>query len=208
MKTMIVASAIAFGLFACSNANENAEDTAEKSKVETVETNPVSYNIDTETSVISWKGSMIGVYAHEGTLSVSSGSVTLKDGAVTEGNFTVDMNSMVTTDDDALYEMAPREKLIGHLQSPDFFATEEFPTGDFKVMSVSGDVITGELTLKGVTKEATINSVKVDETDGSFSATGNLVFNRQDFGISYENTMNDMVLSDDIELAISILGNN
>lgn len=206
MKKTIILSTLAIGLFACGNSNQNEVKEEATNEVVATETVPVSYAIDTEKSVVSWKGSMIGVYAHEGDLKLTEGSLTTEDGAITEGEFTVDMNTMITTDDDALYEMAPREKLIGHLKAPDFFDTEQFPTGNFKIKSVEGDVITGDLTLKGVTKEATINAVSTTETDGNISATGTLVFNRQDYGITYKNTMNDMVLSDDIELTISIEG--
>ena len=206
MKKTIILSTLAIGLFACGNSNQNEVKEEATNEVVATETVPVSYAIDTEKSVVSWKGSMIGVYAHEGDLKLTEGSLTTEDGAITEGEFTVDMNSMITTDDDALYEMAPREKLIGHLKALDFFDTEKFPTGNFKIKSVEGDVIMGDLTLKGVTKDATINAVSTTETDGNISATGTLVFNRQDYGIAYKNIMNDMVISDDIELTISIEG--
>ena len=206
MKKTIIISTLAIGLFACGNSNQNEVKEEATNEVVATETAATSYAIDVEKSVVSWKGSMIGVYAHEGDLKLNEGSLTTNDGVITGGEFTVNMNSMVTTDDDALYQMAPREKLIGHLKAPDFFDTEKFPTGNFKIKSVEGNVITGDLTLKGVTKEATINAVTTTETDGNISATGTLVFNRQDYGIAYKNTMNDMVLSDDIELTISIEG--
>lgn len=206
MKKTIILSTIALGLFACGGETEKNEDVVATNEEVTAEAVVVSYSMDTEKSVVSWKGSMIGVYAHEGDLKFSEGSLTTSDGAITDGEFTVDMNSMVTTDDDALYEMAPREKLIGHLKAPDFFSTEEFPTSNFKISSIEGDVITGDLTLKGVTKAATITALTVSEANGNISASGSLVFNRQDYGITYKNTMNDMVLSDEIELTISIEG--
>ncbi len=204
MKKTIILTTIAFGLFACGSSNQSeAENTVAETVEETV---AVNYSVDTENSITSWKGSMVAVYAHTGDLKFSDGSLTINGGMVTAGDFSVDMTSMVTTDDDALYEMAPREKLIGHLQAPDFFATEEFPTASFTINSAEGDMVTGDLTVKGVTKEATINSVVITETEGSVTATGSLVFNRQDYGITYTNTMNDMVLSDDIELTINITG--
>ncbi|MBD77796.1 MAG: hypothetical protein CL840_02490 [Crocinitomicaceae bacterium] len=206
MKKTIILSALAIGLFACGTSNKKEVKAEASNEVVATETVPTSYIIDVEKSVVSWKGSMIGVYAHEGDLKLSKGSLTTADGLITDGEFAVDMNSMVTTDDDALYQMAPREKLIGHLKSPDFFDTEQFPVGNFKIKSVNGDVITGDLTIKGVVKKATINAITLTETNGNISATGALVFNRQDYGITYKNTMNDMVLSDDVELTISIEG--
>lgn len=206
MRTLIIAGAITVGLLACNNTSQNETSNAKPktSNYKAVETTPVSYSIDASKSIVNWKGSMAGVYAHEGTVALTNGSLTVKDGLVTDGNFTVDLNSMVTTDSDVLYKMAPREKLIGHLKTDDFFGTDKFPTAVFKIKSVEGDVLTGDLTVKGVTHEESVTSVILTESESAVTATGNLVFDRQKYGIVYKNKMNDMVLSDDIELVISI----
>jgi len=206
MRPLIIAGAITVGLLACNNTSQNETRNAksETNNTKVADTTPVSYSIDVDKSVVNWKGSMVGVYAHEGTVAISKGSLTVKNGLVIDGDFTVDLNSMVTTDSDGLYKMAPREQLIGHLKSDDFFGTEKFPFAVFKIKSVEGDVLTGDLTVKGVTHEESVNSVKLTESNGAATGTGSLVFERQKYGIIYKNKMGDMVLSDDIELAISI----
>ena len=206
MRILIIAGAMTVGLLACNNTSRNETSSAKPvvSNNKVVETTPVSYSIDADKSIIKWKGSMAGVYAHEGTVALTNGSLTVKDGLLTDGNFTVDLNSMVTTDSDVLYKMAPREKLIGHLKSDDFFGTDKFPTAVFKIRGVEGDVLTGDLTVKGVTNEESVTSIKLTQSEGAVTATGSLVFDRQKYGITYKNKMNDMVLSDDIELVISI----
>ena len=208
MKSVIITGALTLGLFACNNASQNKANNAntETAKSEVVGIIPVSYSIDTEKSIVHWKGTMLGVYSHEGTLIFTNGSLSVKGELVTAGDFTVYMNSMVSTDSDELYKMAPREKLIGHLKSDDFFGTEKFPTAEFKIEGADGNIIKGDLTIKGVTHEESITLVKFTETDGSVTVTGSLVFDRQKYGIAYENTMNDMVLSDDIKLDVSIVG--
>ncbi len=205
MKKTILLGAMAFGIFACgTNQKETTEETTTEEIV--VEAAPVSYALNTEKSVTGWKGSMVGVYAHEGDLKFTEGTLTTKDGAITGGSFTIDMNSMVTTDDDALYKMAPREDLIGHLKSADFFGVEISPTANFVIKSVEGNAITGNLTIKDVTNQETVSDVELTESNGVLTATGSLVFDRQIYGVSYANSMNDMVLSDEIELTISIEG--
>ena len=57
-----------------------------------------SYMLDTEGSKVNWTGSMLGLYDHTGNLKFSEGSVTVKDGVVTEGSFIIDMKSMSATD--------------------------------------------------------------------------------------------------------------
>jgi len=196
--TLIGLLAISFS--SCNNPKEKAETTTSAEKKENLTLDKTNYQINTETSVIHWKGSMIGVYAHEGDLKFKLGNLIMNNGKLVEGEFTVDMNSMVTTDDDALYKMAPREKLIGHLKAPDFFDTENFPAASFKITQVKGDEIIGDLTIKGKKNEEKLTNLKVQ--DNLFSGT--LTFDRQKYGITYKNKMNDMVLSDDIELNIEV----
>ena len=165
-----------------------------------------SYSIDTANSIVNWKGSMVGMYAHTGTLKFASGEFSLSEGKISGGSFTVDLKSMLTTDDDALYKMAPREKLIGHLLSDDFFSAEKFPTASFEFISTDGSSLKGKLTIKGIANEVDVTDLFISETDGKVSATAKLVFDRQKFGVTYKSTMKDMVLSDDIELEISLNG--
>ena len=206
IRTMLIASAIAFGLFAFNNANQIKSNQSKTETPKNEEAVSVTYSIDTEKSVVNWKGKMIGVYVHEGTMRLTEGSLKVTDETVTEGNFTVDMNSMLTTDSDALYKMASREKLIGHLKTDDFFSTEKYPTATFKIKEVNRDVIKGDLTIKGVTNEETLTNVKITVADKNVTASGILVFDRQKYGVAYKHTMNDMVISDDIELTVSISG--
>lgn len=206
IRTMLIASAIAFGLFACKNANQNKSNQSNSETPQNEEVVSVTYSIDTEKSVVNWKGKMIGVYAHEGTMRLTEGSLKVTDETVTEGYFSIDMNSILTTDSDALYKMASREKLIGHLKSDDFFSTEKYPTATFKIKEVNRDVIKGDLTIKGVTNEETLTNVKLTVADKNVTVSGILVFDRQKYGVAYKHTMNDMVVSDDIELTVSISG--
>ena len=79
------------------------------------------------------------------------------------------------------------------------------PPASFKITSAEGTTASGDLTIKGITKPGTITDISVEETDGMVMASGNLVFNRQEFSVAYK-AAGDMVLSDDITLAISLTG--
>jgi polyisoprenoid-binding protein YceI len=86
-------------------------------------------------------------------------------------------------------------KLTEHLKGADFFDAAKFPTARFQSTSVSASgtsaTITGNLTLKGVTKPVTLNAKFVGAGKGpmngletvGFEATGSI--KRSDFGISY-----------------------
>lgn len=184
----------------------SCNSTSNETKTETQPLLSANFSIDTASSIINWKGSMVGMYAHTGTLKFTSGEFSLTDGKMTSGTFVVDLKSMLTTDDDALYKMAPREKLIGHLLSDDFFSAEKFPTASFEFISTDASVLKGKLTIKGIANDVDVTDLLISEKDGQVSASGKLVFDRQKFGVTYKSTMKDMVLSDDIELEISING--
>ena len=207
MKRLFILSIAVISLIAC-NSNENNDNTDIKDDNTLDESLQKDYSVNTGESVLNWKGTMVGVYAHEGTLNFKDSELSVTDGKIVSGSFTVDMNSMLTTDDDALYANSSREKLIGHLQADDFFATELFPTASFTIKSMEGDLITGDLSIRGKTNSEKLTDVVFSEVNGSFTASGNMIFDRQKYDVRYESTMKDMVLSDDIELTITLSGNS
>jgi polyisoprenoid-binding protein YceI len=87
------------------------------------------------------------------------------------------------------------EKRDEHLRSPDFFDAEKFPAMTFKSKKIvkgedSNYKMTGDLTIRDVTKEVTLdvefNGSIVDPWGGTragFSATG--AIDRQDFGVKW-----------------------
>jgi polyisoprenoid-binding protein YceI len=108
------------------------------------------------------------------------------------------------------------EKRDGHLRTGDFFDTEKFPTITFKSTSatVSGTTLSlsGDLTIKGVTKNVTIalevsgpikNPMGGDQVIG---ASGQLKINRQDYGVSWNKQMDQggYVVGDDVLITINI----
>jgi polyisoprenoid-binding protein YceI len=108
-----------------------------------------------------------------------------------------------------------REK---HLNSPDFFDTAKFPEITFKstkIVAKSKDVyeVTGDLTIKGVTKPVVLtvaaNGFAGDGQGGQkagFDVTGKL--NRKDFGVSWNGIVDgSAVLSDDVDLVINVEAN-
>lgn len=108
------------------------------------------------------------------------------------------------------------EKRDEHLRSADFFDVEQFPTMTFKSTKIKGKEgafsVIGELTLHGVTKSVTLDvagsTTPVTDPWGNmrlgFSATG--MVNRQDFGITWSNTMDGggLVVGDEVMLELDV----
>jgi polyisoprenoid-binding protein YceI len=120
---------------------------------------------------------------------------------------------------DAVFELSAEIKSVstgnemrdGHLQKPDMFDAEKFPTLTFKSTSITkvSDKkykLVGDLTMKGVTKSYTLDltllGTTIDQRSKKqkvgFKATGTI--NRTDFGVG---NMAALVVSNEIELRAS-----
>ena len=106
----------------------------------------------------------------------------------------------------------------GHLKSPDFFDTAKFPTWTFtstKVTAKDADTleVTGDLTIKGVTKQVTIpvevlGSVKTPNGEkAGFETT--FTVNRKDHGITWNRVLDagGTVLGEDVKVTVSVEAN-
>lgn len=203
----IFALSIVATMVACGGAADKAKDMATEAtdavadKVEAIVEETVSMNL-TESKVM-WSGNVLGAYSHNGTLNITEGSLEMKGTSVEGGKFTVDMTSMTPTDENYSADKSA-DMLVGHLSSGDFFLVDSFPTATFVVKSadMEAQTITGDLTVRGVTKEEMIKGVNVKPMDKE--ATGTLTFNRQDYGVAFAHPAEDVVVSDDIELTISL----
>lgn len=108
------------------------------------------------------------------------------------------------------------ENRDNHLRSPDFFAADSLPEMKFvstKVTAGQGNnfQVTGNLTMRGVTKPVTLDcefqGTVVDQrgnTRAAFSATGKL--NRQDWGVSWSRALDTggLVVSDEVTLLLDV----
>ena len=204
-KIFILSSALVMALAVTSCSSKTETATTEKAVEKKVEMEALSFNLNTEASTLEWKGTMVGIYSHTGTLNITEGSVMTENGNIIGGKVVIDMSSMQATDEN--YDPSKdqtKENLIGHLQSPDFFDVANNPTASFVIKSVNGNILTGDFTLRGVTKEESITLADVKVSEKGFEATSSFKINRQDYGVIYKSSMADMVLSNDLEITIAI----
>lgn len=91
---------------------------------------------------------------------------------------------------------ADKEKLAKHLRSPDFFDVAQFPTATFRSTEIrkdgQGHVVSGELTLHGVTKQISFPA-SVSASDTKLSASAEFSIDRKDFGINYPGMQDDLI---------------
>jgi polyisoprenoid-binding protein YceI len=142
-------------------------------------------NIDQANSSIFWKAKKVGG-AHEGYISLAEGSLSFEDGALAGGSFVVDMTSISVTD---IADEKMNGKLVGHLNSPDFFNTAEHSKASFSITSAeaTGDAtykVVGDLTIKGITAPVEFEAV-MSEADGKMVADAEIVVDRTLYDVRY-----------------------
>jgi polyisoprenoid-binding protein YceI len=161
-----------------------------------------TYAVDSHHTQILFQVNHLGFNSYYGIFGGGTGSLTLDPAkpATASVSIEIPINLMVTTSNE----------LNTHLKTPDFFDAAKFPTATFKSTSVAVDgakaKITGNLTLKGVTKPVVLDAwftgaglgpMNKAETVG-FEATTTV--KRSDFGISYGVPL----VSDEVPLKITV----
>ncbi|MEQ9186515.1 MAG: YceI family protein [Cryomorphaceae bacterium] len=203
---IITAITVSAALASCSSDSTNAESTQSGAPQET-NAEVANWTVDADQSSIRWTGGTAGaaVYSHFGDIKVKSGALTTEGKGIKTGAFVVDMTT-VTPKDKGYNEENTAAKLVGHLSSADFFNVEAYPESSFNITSVQGNKIMGNLTIRGNTNLETISvSNMTMNEDGSMTATGTLVFDRQKYDVAWEHFLKDTVLSDDITLEITLV---
>ncbi len=205
-KNVIFGMIAATGLFLASCSQDGQKETTEAS-AEKAETSISNVNIKAADSKVIWKGEMLGVYSHEGTLALIEANISMKDGKINGGSFTADMTSMTPTDKNYNPEEGSTpEKLVGHLSSADFFDVENYPKAKFEIKSVEGNTATGMLTIRGITNEEQVKNIILSKDGTTVKILGDLVFDRKKYDVSWDSPVKDRILSNDIELKIELIG--
>jgi polyisoprenoid-binding protein YceI len=192
MKKMVLVSAALIAFASC----DNASNTTEAGDVAAA--TGATLSVDAAASSVNWEGAKMTETVHTGAISLTEGSLSVKDGKLEAGSFTLDMNSITSTD---LTDTAMANKLIGHLKSADFFLTDSFPTAKFEITGVAAATspdsaqISGNLTIKGVTNGISFPA-KVAVSDSTADASARITINRNDWGITWGGSKTDKSIMD------------
>ncbi|WNJ18012.1 YceI family protein [Pontibacter sp. G13] len=164
------------------------------------------FAIDPATSTMAWRGSKPTEF-HEGTISVKGGEFHVVEGALAGGKIVVDMNSIVNTD---VTNEEYNGKLVGHLGSPDFFDIATYPEAVLEVVSVEGDQVTANLTIKDITNQVTFPAT-VEVTDAGVNAKARFSIDRTKWGVEYNSgsifsieELKDKLINDQIDFVIEV----
>jgi len=160
--------------------------------------------IKPEASTVTWKAYKVAG-GHEGTVNLKEGHLEFDGAKLTGGEFVVDMPTLVSTDLDG--EM--KGKLEGHLKSDDFFGVDTHATSKLVITSVKpfndkSSTVTGDLTIKGITKPITFVISLFDN-----KATATLKVDRTKYDIKFRSgnffeNLGDKTIYDEFDLVVDL----
>jgi polyisoprenoid-binding protein YceI len=139
---------------------------------------------------------------------------------VLRGTINIDLdnlnNSFVDAEVDAASLDTHDANRDGHLRSADFFDAENYPTLHFKstrIAHVSGSdyKVTGDLTIRGVTKEVVFDAEYADLGTDPFGmvragVSAKTKINRKDWGLTWNKTLEKggVLVAEDVRLEIEL----
>jgi polyisoprenoid-binding protein YceI len=199
------------GLFIASNFATSAENVGIVEKFSVLdkiskEDATGTYNFDKAHSSIGFRVKHMGLVDVPGYFRDFTGTVKYdgKDATKSTVEFTAKMESVDTG-------VAGRDK---HLRNADFFEVEKYPEMTFKSTKIEKKgknyLLTGDLTIKGVTKQVTlpftVAGFATDQRGTKMGAVAETTINRRDFGVNYGSNLPSgvAVLSDDIKVVLNI----
>lgn len=191
MRITLTVFVIALGVTGCKNPGADvAPATVEPEPAVVEEVTAVApvavLEITPDNSKVEFVGAKV-TRSHPGGFSDFGGKLQLAD---PPENSQIDMTIRTAT----LFADDP--KLTKHLKSPDFFDVEKFPTATFTSTDIkkegAGHVISGDLTLHGVTKRISFPAT-ITVTDGEVKAVSEFSINRKDFGLVYPGMPDDLI---------------
>jgi polyisoprenoid-binding protein YceI len=176
-------------------------------------TNPVekaaAYKVDVAGSAVKWTAYKVGG-KHFGKISLKSGSIEMSKTKLSKASFEVDMTTL--TVEDISGEWA--DKLKGHLLSDDFFSVEKHKTAKFVSTKIvpngkGGFSVTGDLTIKGITKPITFDAAVKNE-GGKIVGTSAIKVDRTNYDIKYRSgkffqDLGDKAIYDEFDLEVSLV---
>ncbi|OYT15065.1 MAG: hypothetical protein B7C24_15015 [Bacteroidetes bacterium 4572_77] len=171
------------------------------------------YILDSAKSYIRWEGKKL-TGSHYGHIYFDSSWVELTNGKISNGEFNLNMNSIVCHD---IEDTTMNKQLVKHLKLPDFFDSEQFPQSFLKFkLSIPNPTakkgqpnytIIADLSIKDSTNTITFPAV-IQLNDKGMNATSEFKFDRTNFNIHFNSikffpNIGDKLIYDDITLQIN-----
>lgn len=218
MKKRVINSMLVLSVIATAFSCKSDKKTETSDVKETMETSEMAatYNVDVEQSKIKWIGSKPGK-DHNGTVSLSEGTLKTNANELVGGNIVIDMTSINVLDLEGQDKKDLENHLMGYSNGKEdhFFNASKYPEAKFEITGIDSvenqTMLSGNLTLKETSKNITFPvQVSMNETDNSVVLTSDeVVLDRTEWGIkfmskSFIENLGDNFVSDEMKISFDL----
>lgn len=208
MKKVFLLTAIAALFVACGSPSASTE-AGEANEAATAAESSIEYAVNAAESTMTWKGTKPTGDSHSGTVAIKEGKIAVNDNILSAGNFVLDLTQMNVTDEGM--DAESKAKLIGHLTNADFFEVEKYPSASFEVTASTADSLTGNLTIKDVTKSITVPYF-MQSDEGMATANASFSIDRTKWGITFNSgnffeNLGEYLINDAVEFNVKLVAN-
>lgn len=208
---ILFATVLTLTASSCKEKAKEAATTESESPISTQEsTNLETFTANKEASIIEWKG-FKPTGSHNGTIAIDNGLLKMIDDEIVGGTFNIDMTSIVVEDIPA--DDKKNGKLLGHLNSPDFFDSENHPLATFIITGTKETegktMLSGNLSIKGIDNNITFPVTVNKDEKGVVITSEVFSINRSKWEVKYGSksffdNLGDKFINDDIELKLIV----
>lgn len=209
--TILLLAILTSSIVSCKDKAKEAATSEAESPAQIEETTEsIAYLVNSETSSIEWKG-FKPTGSHNGVINIESGSLEMVESNIVSGTFTINMASIVVKDIPS--DDKKNGKLLGHLNSPDFFDVENHPEATFTVTGteeIDGKtMLSGNLAIKEIENNITFPVTITKGENGAVLTSETFSIDRSKWDVKYGSksffdNLGDKFINDDIELKIIV----
>ena len=168
------------------------------------------YAVEVSKSKLIWTGKEVSTKQHNGTLNIKKGQIIISDKGLISGDIEIDMSTINTTD----LQGRGKDRLDGHLKSPDFFDVKQHPAaflefqGNEKNSSDGKLKFDGELTIKNISHPISFYS-SIENPNGKLTAKAEVIFDRSLYNVRFGSgkffdNLGDRLIYDEISIDVLI----
>ena len=208
IKFLLLLTISSFIFYSCGQKKDN------KAVSKPVKHFPLStgdYTVNVLESKLIWTGKEVSTKKHYGTINIKNGRISINNDGMINGDIEIDMPTINTTD----LQGRGKQKLDGHLKSPDFFDVNQYPTaylkfqGNEKKLSNGQLKFDGQLTIKDITHPISFTS-DIKDSDGKLTADAVVIFDRSLYDVRFRSgrffkNLGDKLIDDDISVDVLIV---
>jgi polyisoprenoid-binding protein YceI len=216
-QLIIVFSAAVLMLTACDNVADKATTNSEQ---EAAAATGKEYIVDSNSSIVNWRATHKGGFAPRyGTLRLSEGDIAVENGALTGGNFTIDINSLWVDTASVTEKNKKAVDLQNHLKSPDFFDASKYPAAKFVITGIAPydsskaksltdgatNLVSGNLTIKDSTINITFPA-RISISNSNVNIAAKFAVDRTSWGLTFgtEGNPADWLISKDFDFGLDV----